>query len=162
ERQNGANSGDSDGGQPTDPSPGSRAEREMVIEAVLSAAKSLGLKKAAEQRGRFPGRSQWQGLRHRVEAVTSSDDNGLQKKIARIFQDLAGHAGTLGGNVWAFPVAGDEPLHAAIKQRVEEQETALRQRMFLIYLCRWVVARLDRLADQQRRKDRGEENPNDE
>ncbi|MGM0490475.1 MAG: RAMP superfamily CRISPR-associated protein, partial [Planctomycetota bacterium] len=33
ERQNGANSGDSDGGQPTDPSPGSRAEREMVIEA---------------------------------------------------------------------------------------------------------------------------------
>ena len=144
----------------TEAPPDARSEREQVIEKVLQAVDELDLTGAAKKEGQFPGRSQWQRLRHEVEAVSTESDSDGRARLSEIVGRLASHARMLGGRVWACPVragARRQPLHAAIADGVKQFETASKQRTFLIYLCRWVVAELDRAADQQRRRERGEE-----
>ncbi|MCS7306403.1 MAG: hypothetical protein NZ602_15005 [Thermoguttaceae bacterium] len=120
-----------------------RQRREKAIQKVLHTVKDWEIAKAGKM---FPSRSQWQYLRHRVEAARSQD------QLNQLLQQLQQRAEKLSGIMWKYPVSKNRPLWKVIDQAYKElQEDFYSQQIFLIYLCRWVVVELDRLRREKKR-----------
>lgn len=125
-----------------------RLQREATIRQVLELADSGPWKKifgrASELPKDFPSRNQWQRLRHDVEVV------GHQEQLDRLLAELTQHAHTLGGRMWACEI-GQKPLYAILGAARKTADGLSNQRTFLIYFCRWIVAQLERLAEERRK-----------
>lgn len=113
--------------------------REQVLQAVLDAAQRLeSLLKDVESREKMksPAKNQWQALRHLVEAC------GHPNEVEQILAGLEQHAEKLGGRAWATPVEG-RPLARWLNEERRKHASLTAQKLFIAYLARWVVARLD-------------------
>lgn len=122
---------------------GQRAKREKAIQVVLDAVKEWKLAELARRKD-FPSRHQWQWLRHRVEV---SPD---QRDLDNLFAELQEHAAKLSGRMWACPCPGRLPLWQAMQTACAQAGDFIAQRLFLTYLCRWVVRQLDRQRQERK------------
>lgn len=122
---------------------GQRAKREKAIQVVLDAVKEWKLAELARRKD-FPSRHQWQWLRHRVEVTPE------QRDLDQLFAQLGDRAAKLSGRMWACPCPGRLPLWQAMQTACAQAGDFIAQRLFLTYLCRWVVRQLDR--ERQERK----------
>jgi len=135
-----------------DPKARQRRQREAVIAAVLEAVQELELAKRCNSK-EFPARTQWQWLRHAVEPAKTSEE------LKRILDEIKTQSGKLSGKMWLCKKDKkddqEQPLIKAIQQRCSRWKTFAEQRLFLIYLARWVVAQQD--AAWRRKFRQGEE-----
>lgn len=126
-----------------------RKQREAVIAAVLEAVQALELPGRCTSK-EFPARTQWQWLRHAVEPTKTSEE------LKNILDEIKTQSGKLSGKMWLCKTADhNRPLIEAITARCSKWKTFAEQRLFLIYLARWVVVRQDEVRRQKFRK--GEE-----
>ncbi|MFM9966015.1 MAG: RAMP superfamily CRISPR-associated protein [Planctomycetaceae bacterium] len=134
------------------PEPSVTSAREMAIDAVLSAVREMNLDRAVGLKG-FPARSQWQWLRHEAEVPS--------KQPKAIVDEIVTAAKKLSGANWKHEVPNPDPnlVENGHKKKNASLVQCLRfyidkfkhpngpdaksQRIFLIYLCRWVVVQLD-------------------
>ncbi|MCR4412724.1 MAG: hypothetical protein NUV77_09900 [Thermoguttaceae bacterium] len=121
-----------------------RPVREDAIAAAVKAVEELKLLGLCHQKN-FPSRSQWQWLRHRAEVAQKAED------LDALFKKLEMHSKKLGGRMWACPCPGGDPLWRAMQIAYSKAGDFDRQRVFLVYFCRWVVRQLDR----NRRENKG-------
>ncbi len=134
-----------------------RQRREAVLESVLRAVEQTRLEAAcatAETLPKdFPAVSQWQRLRHVVEIAQGPDH------LDGILQEIVERSSKLSGRMWACRLQGDTGprLCEEIDRLRKEAGEFEAQRIWLIYLSRWVVARLRRLGEDEenRTRDRG-------
>ena len=127
--------------------PSRRQQREQILAFVGKTLDGLELRGAdgrpAQWGKDFPARSQWQSLRHLVEAAKSLDD------LAGTCQTLREHAEHASGRMWAYRVKNNPRLCEALDDGRRHCGDLAEQRLFLSYLCRWVVNQMDRTAEEQ-------------
>jgi len=137
-----AGAGEEGAGGVQDAESRARRVREEAIGEALDTVSREGLQNLCVQND-FPARGQWQQLRHKVEVVADVSD------LNALFDTLRSRAGDFSGKMWACPTRG-KPLWKMIDDRRRQEGELPWQRAFLIYLCRWVVAELDRLRREEK------------
>jgi len=104
-------------------------EREKTLDAVLGTKRESGRSLADLKR------SQWQQLRHDVEAIPQSDSSELAVRIKSIMKQLGDHSKIKAGQAWN---AWLPSMESNLKKLSEPRF----QRDYLIYLCRWKSSQL--------------------
>lgn len=134
-----------------------RRVREEILGRVLKGVEEIGLVNACQKWENvpkdFPARSQWQQLCHMAEVLSTKG------QLESLLSELCEHAKRLSGRMWACELRdGDDAtmLCDDIDRLWRAAGDFQAQRTFLVHLCRWVINRLNALADEKRRAERGE------
>ncbi len=120
-----------------------RRQRERALRTVLAAVEAMRLSELSGRKD-FPSRNQWQWLRHCAEVARNQAD------LDGLFTHLRDHASKLSGRMWACPCPDGRSLWQAMQGACCEAGDFASQRLFLVYLCRWIVGRLDRVRQESK------------
>lgn len=114
-----------------------------AIAEVMKAVADMDLEQLCKD-AEFPSRSDWQRLCDEIEVRQQ------EPELNALITELRNRSTTLSGKMWAFRVKSGMSLIVELDERRQEFGGVAAQRIFLIYLARWVVVQLDRIRREKK------------